>query len=274
MILCQLTDLHVRPPGQLSNGRVDTNRLTEQAFRAVAALDPCPDAVLITGDLTECGLAEEYAVLAELLRILPMTAFVIPGNHDRRDVLRHALGHLPCVTRDRQFVQYAVDEFAVRLVMLDSTVPGADHGELCAERLAFLDATLALRPDTPTIVALHHPPFICGIAHMDRINLKNVEAFAAIIARHQQVARIISGHHHRAITAQIAHATASIAPSVAHQVELALRPDAPSTFKLEPPGYQLHTLTPSGLVTHTGVFGAWPGPYPFVAAPDYPGQPQ
>lgn len=272
MIFCQLTDLHVRPEGQLSNGRVDTNRLTEQAFRAVAALDPRPDAVLITGDLTECGLAQEYAVLAELLRILPMAVFVIPGNHDRRDVLRQSLAHLPGVTSDRQFVQYAIEDFPVRVVMLDSTVAGEDHGELCTERLAFLEARLAEKTDTPTIVALHHPPFVCGIAHMDRINLRNAAGFAAIIARHKQVQRIISGHHHRPITATIAHATATIAPSVAHQVELALRPDAPSTFKLEPPGYQLHILTPSGLVTHSGVFGSWPGPYPFIAAPDYPGR--
>ena len=111
MILCQLTDLHVRPRGKLSNSVVDTNRLTEQAFRAVAQFTPRPDAVLITGDLTECGLAEEYALLAELLRLLPMPVFVIPGNHDRREILERALGHLPGVASDPRFVQYAVWRF-------------------------------------------------------------------------------------------------------------------------------------------------------------------
>ena len=269
MILCQLTDLHLRPRGKLSNDKVDTNSLTERAFRAVAAFDPMPDAVVITGDLTECGLRTEYAVLAELLRLLPMPVYVIPGNHDRRENLRAGLA-LP---GDPPFVQYAIDDLPLRLVMLDTIVPGAGHGELGPDRLAFLDRTLAAAPGKPTIVAMHHPPFVCGIAHMDAINLREADAFAAVIARHRQVKRIICGHHHRPVTAPLAHAIASIAPSVAHQVELAVRPDAPAAFKLEPPGYQLHMLVGDAVVSHTGVFGDWPGPFPFVTDPDYPGKP-
>ncbi len=267
MILCQLTDLHLRPPGRLSNDVVDTNRLTEQAFRAVAAFDPRPDAVVITGDLTECGLPEEYAVLVDLLRLLPMPVFVIPGNHDRRENLRAALA-LP---GDASHVHYAIDNFPLRLVMLDTVVPGAGHGELGPDGLAFLDRALAAKPRKPTVVAMHHPPFVCGIAQMDRINLRDTPAFTEVISRHPQVKRIICGHHHRPITAPVAHAVASIAPSVAHQVELSLLPDAPAEFKLEPPGYELHTDIDGAIVSHIGVFGDWPGPYPFVADRDYPG---
>ena len=273
MILCQLTDLHMRPPGKLSNRVVDTNRCTEQAFRAVAQFDPLPEAVVITGDLTECGLEAEYQQLAALLPLLPMPVFVIPGNHDRRETLRAVLGHLPGVARDPRYVQYAIEDLPVRLVMLDTVVPGAGHGLLGPDRLDFLDRTLAAAPDRPTIVAMHHPPFVCGIGHMDAINLHDAAEFAAVIARHPQVQRIICGHHHRPITAPLAHAVASIAPSVAHQVALSLRPNAPSEFFLEPPGYQLHCLTQAGIVSHTGVFGDWPGPYPFVVNPDYPGKP-
>jgi 3',5'-cyclic-AMP phosphodiesterase len=85
MLICQLTDLHVRPMGKSANRVVETNRFTERAFRAVARLSPRPDVVIITGDLTECGLDAEYAHLSQLLRKwLPMPVFVIPGNHDRR----------------------------------------------------------------------------------------------------------------------------------------------------------------------------------------------
>jgi hypothetical protein len=108
---------------------------------------------------------------------------------------------------------------------------------------------------------------------MDRIALSNPGAFADVIARHKQVQRIICGHHHRAISGRVAHAVASVAPSVAHQVELSLAANAPAAFKLEPPGYELHMLTREGeIVGHTGVFGHWPGPYPFVTDPDYPGR--
>src|SRR3954469_14132788 len=101
MLICQLTDLHVRPVGMPSNRVSETNLFTERALRAVARLNPRPDVVLITGDLTECGLDAEYANLRALLRKwLPMPVFVIPGNHDRRDNLREGLKHLPGVTAD------------------------------------------------------------------------------------------------------------------------------------------------------------------------------
>jgi 3',5'-cyclic-AMP phosphodiesterase len=274
MLICQLTDLHVRPVGMPANRISETNMFTERAFRAVARLTPRPDVVVITGDLTDCGLEQEYTNFSYLLgKFLPMPVFVIPGNHDRRGNLRKALKHLPGVMSDPQYVQYIVDDYPVRLLMLDTLVPGADHGELSTEQLDFLDRSLAIAPDKPTIVAMHHPPFVCGIAHMDRINLRNATDFAAIIARHLQVERIICGHHHRPIVARVGHAIASIAPSVAHQVELTLDPQDRGAFNFEPPAFQLHYWADSnGVVTHTVYVEDFPGPYPFVGNPDYPGR--
>jgi len=274
MLICQLTDLHVRPAGKPANRVSETNMFTERAFRAVARLNPSPDVVVITGDLTDCGLDEEYANLNRLLRkFLPMPVFVIPGNHDRRGNFREGLKHLPGVAADPHYVQYTVDEYPVRLVMLDTLVPGAGHGELRSEQLEFLDRVLAAVPDKPTIVGMHHPPFACGIAHMDRINLRNIPEFAAIIARHRQVERIICGHHHRPIVARLAHAIASIAPSVAHQVEMTLNPHDSGAFNFEPPAFQLHRWTAAdGIVSHTVYVEDFPGPYPFVNDPDYPGK--
>jgi 3',5'-cyclic-AMP phosphodiesterase len=273
MLICQLTDLHVRPVGMPANRLSETNMFTERAFRAVARLNPSPDVVVITGDLTDCGLDEEYANLNRLLRkFLPMPVFVIPGNHDRRGNLRAGLKHLPGVAVDPHYVQYTVDEYPVRLVMLDTLVPGAGHGELGPEQLEFLDRALAAAPDKPTIVGMHHPPFACGIAHMDRINLRNIPGFAAIIGRHRQVERIICGHHHRPIVARLAHAIASIAPSVAHQVEMTLNPHDSGAFNFEPPAFQLHRWTAGdGIVSHTVYVEDFPGPYPFINDPDYPG---
>jgi 3',5'-cyclic-AMP phosphodiesterase len=266
MLICQLTDLHVRPVGQPANRVVETNIFTERAFRAAAHFTPRPDVVVITGDLTESGQAAEYANVVRMLRKwLPMPVFVIPGNHDQRSAFREALGHLPGVTADPRYVQYAVEDYPVRLVMLDTLVPGAGHGELRVEQLDFLDRTLAAVPDKPTIVAMHHPPFVCGIAHMDRINLRTASEFTAIIAKHRQVERIICGHHHRPVIARVAHAVASIAPSVAHQVELSLNPHDPGAFIFEPPAFQLHRWTPAdGIVSHTAYVEDFPGPYPFA----------
>lgn len=274
MLICQLTDLHVRPVGKSANRVIETNMFAERAFRVVARLSPRPDVVVITGDLTECGLDEEYANLTALLRkFLPLPTFVIPGNHDRRGNFREGLRHLPGVVSDPHYVQYAVEDYPVRLVMLDTLVPGAGHGELRGEQLEFLDRTLSAVPEKPTLIGMHHPPFACGIAHMDRINLHNTPAFAAIIARHRQVERIICGHHHRAIVAQVAHTIASISPSVAHQVQMTLDPHDPGAFLFEPPAFQLHRWTAdTGIVSHTVYVEDFPGPFPFLTDPDYPGK--
>ena len=263
MLIAQLTDLHVRPVGQAANRVVETNMLTERAFRAVMTRPPLPDVVLLTGDLTDQGLAEEYAVLAELItRTLPLPVFAIPGNHDNREVM---LAQLPGARQEDGFAQYAIDLYPVRLVMLDTLVPGEAHGALCARRLEWLDRTLAAVQDKPTLIAMHHPPFLCGIAHMDRLALRERAAFAEVLARHGQVRRIVCGHNHRPVTARVGDAIASIAPSVAHQVELDLRPNAPPAIMLEPPAYQLHHYSAEhGFVTHTAFMESYPGPFPFL----------
>ncbi|PPQ28452.1 phosphodiesterase [Rhodopila globiformis] len=272
MLICQLTDLHVRPRGVPCNRVSETNMLTERACRVVARFTPRPDVVVITGDLTDCGLPAEYENVAAILRrTLSLPIYVIPGNHDRRENLRTGLAHLPHVTDDPDFVQYVVDDYPVRLVMLDTLVPGANHGALSEGQLAWLDQTLAAAPSKPTLVAMHHPPFMTGLVHLDDIALRQAERFRAVIARHRQVARIIAGHHHRPIIGQCAHAVVSISPSVAHQVELSFDPAASGAFNFEPPAFQLHAWDEaSGFVSHTIYTSAYDGPFPFLSDPDHP----
>ena len=82
MLIAQISDLHVRPAGALAYGVSETNLSTEHAVHALLRLDPAPDCVLVTGDLTDCGLDEEYALLSGLLARLPMPVYAVPGNHD------------------------------------------------------------------------------------------------------------------------------------------------------------------------------------------------
>ncbi len=273
MIIAQITDLHVRPRGRVAYGIVDTNAMLAATVSAIAALPRCPDVVIATGDLTDCGLAEEYEVLRETLRPLSMPVYLIPGNHDRRAEMRTAFaadGYLP--TGDG-FLHYVVEGHPVRLIGLDTVVPGYGHGGMCAERLAWLDARLAEEPERPTLVFMHHPPFRTGLLDMDNINCRNGEAMADILRRHDNIERVVCGHHHRPITTRWGGTIGSVAPSTAHQVTLDLVPHGnPATFTMEPPGYQLHVWTPdAGLVTHTACVGAFPGPFPFVLDADYPG---
>lgn len=272
MIIAHLTDLHMRPRGLPAYRVVETNALAERAFRAVAALRPAPDAVIISGDIVDCGLPEEYELFAWLVRrYLPMPVYAIPGNHDERETMKSSLAHLPGVAEHDTFVQYTVEDLPVRLVMLDSLVPGAGHGELCADRLAFLDAALARDKTKPTVVVVHHPPLVTGIRHMDDINLRNAEGFAAIIARNPQIERILCGHYHRSIVARFAGSVVQVIPSIAHQVTFDLDEDAAGSLILEPPAFAVHCWNDvSGLVSHEVQVEAAPGPYPFAFDHTYP----
>jgi 3',5'-cyclic-AMP phosphodiesterase len=273
MLICQLTDLHVRPKGLACNRVSETNMFTERACRTVAAFTPRPDVVIITGDLTECGLDTEYANFAAIIaRTLSIPVYVIPGNHDHRENFRAGLAHLPGVCADPTFVQYAIDDHPVRLVMLDTLVPDASHGILTQSQLEWLDRTLAAQPSKPTLLGMHHPPFITGLPHMDKIALHNQDEFRAVIARHRQVGRIVCGHHHRPIIGQCAHAIVSISPSVAHQAELTFDPTASGAFNFEPPAFQLHTwIGSNGFVSHTIYIDRYAGPFPFLIDSDYAG---
>ena len=265
MILAQLSDLHVRPAGDPLCGIVDTTAMVERALKAVAAMVPRPDAVLISGDVTDRGLPEEYAIAAPLIarHLAGLPTYVIPGNHDERSRFRAAFADFPGVTSHPEFVQYVVDDLPMRLVMLDSVVPGVHEGGLGPERLAWLDATLAAAPDRPTLVVLHHPPIPSGLPPADRIMLQDGPALAEVVARHKQVERILCGHHHRAFTGRMAHAIVHATPSVAHGGLFDVVSDE-DVFVLEPPAFAVHLLAADGgLVSHTVLVDAFPGPHPY-----------
>jgi 3',5'-cyclic-AMP phosphodiesterase len=269
-LLVQLSDPHIKAPGQRAHGRVDTAAALRAAIDSVLALPQAPAAVVVTGDLTDSGRAEEYRHLRILLSPLRCPCYLLPGNHDDRATLRrmfsdHDYLHTgPVRVEAARPVHYAVDLGGLRLVAIDTLLPGEPGGALCDERLAALDATLAAAPQQPTVLAMHHPPFATGIGHMDEIGLANADALAAVVARHAQVERVICGHLHRPILRRWAGTIAMTAPSTAHQVAFDLAPDAACAFMLEPPGALVHAWDLQGQVlSHQIALGHHAGPYPF-----------
>ncbi len=274
MIVAQITDLHIRPPGKIAYGRVDTNTMLRAAVAALEGLSRKPDLVIATGDLTDCGLAEEYEVLRDLLAPLSMPVYLVPGNHDRRAEMYVEFAADGYLNNNDGFLHYTAEDRPLRLIGLDTVVPGHGHGEMCAARLAWLADRLAEAPQTPTLIFMHHPPFRTGLVDMDNINCRNGDAMASLVAKYPNVERVVCGHHHRPITTRWAGTIGSVAPSTAHQVTLDLAEQGdPASFSMEPPGFHLHLWTPeAGLVTHTVAIGNFAGPFPFVLDADYPGR--
>ena len=262
MLLCQISDLHVMAGRALAYGVVDTASCLERCVQRIVSLDPLPDVIIATGDLVDFPDARSYGLLREILARLPLPVFLMPGNHDERQELRAAFPDHRYLRRDSDFLQYAIDEYPVRLLALDTVIPGQPEGTLCARRLQWLETRLR-ESDAPTVIALHHPPFYTGIGHMDEMGLDNSSGLADIVRRHPQVQRIICGHLHRPIQALFAGTMASVCPSTAHQVLLDLKPGSAARFVLEPAGFQLHLWTGQTLVTHTSYTGDYGEPYPF-----------
>lgn len=267
MLIAHITDPHITAPGTLLLGIVDTASALERAVAALNRLDPSPEVAVLTGDLVESGAPEEYAHLRALLAPLRMPVLAIPGNHDAREPMRQAFsadGYLP----REGFLNYVIDDYPLRIIGLDTLVPGEGGGMLCPDRLRWVDRTLSAARDRPTVVLMHHPPFPTGIDRMDRAGLTGSAAFAEVIRGHPQIERILCGHLHRPIESRFAGSIAGTAPSTAHQIVLDLRPQARLSFAFEPPGYQLHYWRDGvGLVTHTAAIGDWPGPYFYSKKP-------
>ncbi|KRE11158.1 metallophosphatase [Bosea sp. Root381] len=273
MIIAQLSDFHVRPHGQPAYGIVDTNAATRQAIDAVLALEPRPDCVIVTGDLCDCGLAEEYEIVRAELERLPMPVYAIPGNHDRREVFAEALGQDSAYLPKHGFLHYTVEDFPVRLIGLDTVVAGESGGEICAEREAWLAERLAEGQGRPTLIFMHHPPFAVGIDGMDCIPARVSPGFVALIARHPEIERVVCGHYHRPIQRRFAGTIGYVAPGTAHQVALDLRPGTENRLVMEPPAFAVHVWKPeTGIVSHLQPIGDYGSSRPFVLDPAYPGK--
>lgn len=266
MLLAQISDLHIKQPDALAYHRVDTAACLARCIARLNALTPRPDAVIMTGDLVDRGTPEEYAHLKSLLATLELPYYLLVGNHDGRDALRDAFAGRAELRTGDAFVQYALDIGPLRVIALDSVVPEQSAGTLCDARLDWLAAQLDAARDTPVVIALHHPPFDCGIAHMDEIRLAPdaSERLEALVAQHPNVERVICGHVHRPMFVRFGGTIASAIPSPAHQVTLDLRENGPSAFSLEPPAFALHRYDPrTGIVTHHAYVDDADGPYPF-----------
>ncbi len=264
MLIAQITDMHIKAEGTLVFGHVDTCAYLARAVEHLNRRDPRPDAVLVTGDMTNDGTPEDCAALARLLGRLEMPYYLVPGNHDTRANLRAAFPDLAYLPGEGH-MRYVVEHHAVRLVALDSLVEGHHHGEIGGAQLDWLAGTLAAAPDRPTIVFFHQPPFATGIERMDGSRLTDADALGAVIARHPQVERVLCGHLHRPITRRFAGTVVQTAPATAHQVMLNLGEGKPLRWVMEPPAVMLHLWRAGdGLVSHVEPVGDYGQPQPFT----------
>jgi Icc protein len=264
VLIAQISDLHIKAPGERAYGRVDTAAALERCIATLNAFEPRPDLVVISGDLVDTPTPAEYEHLKRLLAPLQIPFIGIPGNHDSGAMMRAAFPH--CNYAAPGVLDQVVNIGGLDIVLLDSSVDGKPYGTLEGATLQWLDATLAASKETPALIFLHHPPFRTGIGHMDVQNLLNADALAPIIEKHPRVQLVAAGHVHRATLTMFAGVTATICPAPNHAVDLDLGAREPS-FIVEPPAFHLHVWFPGAgfgrVVTHSVPIGRFDGPHPF-----------
>lgn len=237
MRLIQITDPHLHAdPAARSRTGIPFAQL--QAVVAAVIIER-PDAVVVTGDISQDESAAAYGAAARLFDTLPCPWHWLPGNHDQRELM----------AAERPLTD-AVELGGWRLLLLDTQVPGAPHGALGADKLAALAAQLE-GDDRPTLIAMHHPPVAVGADWMDAIGLKDRDAFWQVLAAFPQVRTVLFGHAHQAFSCRIDSGAARVdvygCPASADQ----FLPEA-EHFAVDvdaSPGYRVLTLTAAGMET-------------------------
>ncbi len=241
MIIAQISDTHIDLEHPLGKDRIAN---LEQCVDDINRLDPLPDVVIHTGDLTNTGHPAEYREAERILGVLRPPFFAAAGNRDDRVAFRTVFTDGENLMPGSDFVQYRVDDFPVRLIILDTLTEDTNKGDFCAARADSLSAALADDATKPTAVFMHHPAFEV-VESKYPIQFESRDAMARIeetLNRHGRVIRAFCGHTHRATTGKIGAVPVSSTPSVAVDLRLGDYPDAHRSVPL----YQVHTFDGTG----------------------------
>ncbi|QJB70441.1 phosphodiesterase [Parasphingorhabdus halotolerans] len=252
MLMAQVTDIHLGfdpdNPAEFNRKRLD------QALKTICDMIPQPDVLLATGDLVDRGDQDSYRRLENAFSVVPFPVYMCLGNHDLRAPFQRQFPDVP--TADG-FVQYEVDDGALRLIFLDTLEEGRHGGAFCEVRAQWLADRLTEKQDKPTVLILHHPPVESGIAWMNtHPDEPWVDRLADTISGHDQVVGMITGHLHRNISTSFAGTSLSICASTAPQVAFDLEPidpenpDGRNMIVADPPAIALHWWNGKQIVSH------------------------
>ncbi len=243
MLIAQITDSHIVPKGSHWEDHPSTE-IDLRLSRAIAFLKdltPRPDAVIVTGDIVDAGDGESYRYFRELIRPLSIPLYVIPGNHDVRDEMRRNFidhSYLPA----QGLLNYAIEDFPVRLIGLDTHVEGEDFGSVSEETVLWLDATLQKVPQKPALLFMHHPPAKVGAKVFDEQYICRCDPrFEGLVRKTESLLGIVAGHYHHLFVSSFGGKPCFTAPSLA-PTHYVVHPDDPRPIALEldDPAISLH----------------------------------
>lgn len=235
--IVQITDLHLFAESEQCLLGVSTLTSLKALVKHLEHLDPQPDLLLLTGDLSQDGTRASYEFVQTLLSPLKIPVYWLPGNHDCIEVMERSLIH-PLFQPSKSF-----QTNGWQFVLLNSQEFGCVHGRLSPQNLVWLDRQLHRAPNLPTLVSLHHPPFAVDSTWLDSSILQNTAELLEVLDRHPQVKLVVFGHIHQEFQRQRNSVTYLGSPSSCIQFK-----QHSTTFALgaENPGFRSIQLYPNG----------------------------
>jgi 3',5'-cyclic AMP phosphodiesterase CpdA len=240
MIIAHISDTHLVLDTPDADRRVGDFAST---IADINALDPAPDVIVHTGDIVHNGRPDEYAQAAALLAKARAAVYVLPGNKDERTNLRAAFSASGYFAAGRDFIDYAVEDYPVRLIALDTLSPGNGRGDFRREQAEHFGALIDAEPNKPIAVFTHHPPFEVTVGP-DRFHFETMEGMARLrdaLQRTERIVAVFSGHVHRAAAGQIGRIPASVVPCIATTLR---KGEYPAHVRTRPI-YHLHRFDPA-----------------------------
>lgn len=254
MIIAQISDTHIALDSPDADQRIRDFELT---IADINALDPAPDVIVHTGDIVHSGKQDEYALALSTLGKAHARVYVLAGNKDNRAKLREAFSTCGYLAPDCDFVEYAIEDYPVRLIALDTLKPGSNKGDFCWKRLRHFTDMIDVETAKPIAVFAHHPPFEVTVGP-DRIHFETPEIMFRLRQALQHSGRVVavfSGHVHRAAAGYVGCIPAMVMPCIATTLR---KGDYPAQMKMRPV-YQIHRFDPVwGFATETRIVGTGP----------------
>lgn len=239
-LIAHLSDTHFLAGGALLYGRTDTDSTVNRAMEQLERSGLRPDAIVITGDIADRGEPEAYrrvrGIVETAARRMGSELVWVMGNHDVRAAFRAELldegppsasssavgvtsGDADAPADADAPIDRVTDCGGLRIVSIDTSVPGYHHGELSPDQLGWLSGVLATPAPLGTVLALHHPPIPSPLPLMSILELQQIDALAAVL-RGTDVRAILGGHLHHATSGMFAGIPVSVAAATCYTMDV------------------------------------------------------
>lgn len=218
--LLHFSDTHLIAGDSSLYGDVHADVRLKQIYTEVIASGVRPEAIVFTGDIADTGEADAYTKIydmtSELAEHTGAKLIWVMGNHDDRSNFRtHLLGQ----KASTEPIDEVYNLNGLRIINLDSSVPGHHYGHITDEQLVWLDDVLSEESPDGTILALHHPPIPSVLDLAATVELRDQKRLAEVV-RNRDIRSIIAGHLHYSSFATFAGIPVSVASSTCYTQDL------------------------------------------------------